>query len=338
MIIFQHLSMAIGGITLFLLGLKFMSESMEDIAGKKMQTLIKSLTSNRVAGVLTGTLTTAVIQSSIATNIILVGFTSSGIMSFFQASSVIMGANIGTTVTAQLVSLSGKQFFDITSLGAIIAFCGFILGFIKNKNVKAIGNVMVGFGMIFIGLDIVNSSVNYFKNYQEFRNIFLVKSDLLLLFNGIIITAIVQSSSAVTSIMIILASNGLLDFGSAIFLILGANIGTCFSVILASLGKPVEARRTAVFNLLFNVVGTLIFFLPLTVFKVETVNFFGAFSNGVEREIANFHTLFNLLVTLILLPILKPFTLLIEKFITDKKPIKKASKLVKEKIKVAKTA
>ncbi|MBO5713316.1 MAG: Na/Pi symporter, partial [Clostridia bacterium] len=227
MIIFKHLSMAIGGITLFLLGLKFMSESMENIAGKKMQSLIKGLTVNRVSGVVTGTITTAVIQSSIATNIILVGFTSSGIMTFFEASSVIMGANIGTTVTAQLVSLSGKQVFDITAFGSIIAFLGFIMAFIKNKNVKAIGNVMVGFGMIFIGLDIVSGSVNYFKNYQEFRNIFLVKSDILLLINGIIITGIVQSSSAVTSIIIILASNGLLDFSSAMFLILGANIGTC---------------------------------------------------------------------------------------------------------------
>ena len=332
MIIFQHISMAIGGITLFLLGLKFMSESMEEIAGEKMKSLIKGLTSNRFSGVLTGAVTTAVIQSSIATNIILVGFTSSGIMSFFQASAVIMGANIGTTVTAQLVSLSGKQFFDITAFGALIAFCGFILGFIKNKNVKAIGNVMVGFGMIFIGLDIVNDSVNYFKNYQEFRNIFLVESDFLLLLNGIIITAIVQSSSAVTSVMIILASNGLLDFGSATFLILGANIGTCFSVIVASLGKPVEARRTAFFNLAFNVVGTLILFLPLTLFKYEIVEFFSLFSIGVERAIANFHTLFNLTVTVMLLPFLKPFTTLIEKIVVDKK-VKKPKNSVKVTIK-----
>ena len=338
MIIFKHLSMAIGGITLFLLGLKFMSESMENIAGKKMQSLIKGLTVNRVSGVVTGTITTAVIQSSIATNIILVGFTSSGIMTFFEASSVIMGANIGTTVTAQLVSLSGKQVFDITAFGSIIAFLGFIMAFIKNKNVKAIGNVMVGFGMIFIGLDIVSGSVNYFKNYQEFRNIFLVKSDILLLINGIIITGIVQSSSAVTSIIIILASNGLLDFSSAMFLILGANIGTCFSVILASLGKPVEAKRTAVFNLAFNVIGTLIFFLPLSLFKTQIVEFFGVFSNGVEREIANFHTLFNLLVTVILLPVLKPFTSLIEKLVTDNKKPKKVDNSVKVKIKSVKTA
>lgn len=315
--IFQHVSMAIGGITLFLLGLKFMSGSMEDIAGNKMKSLLKGLTGNRCLGVLTGAVSTAVIQSSIATNIILIGFVSSGIMTFFEASAVIMGANIGTTITAQLVSLSGKKVFDITAFGALIAFAGFIIGFIKNAKIKSIGNIMVGFGMIFLGLDIVNSSVNYFKNYQEFRNIFLVDSDFLLLLNGVLITSIAQSSSAVTSVMIILASNGLLDFGSAIFLTLGANIGTCVSVIISAIGKPVEARRTAFFNFAFNLVGALILFFPLSIFKSEVCLAFQSFSSGVEREIANFHTLFNTFVTITLLPILKPFTKLVEIIIPE---------------------
>ena len=335
MVLFKNIGFALGGITLFLLGLKFMSESMEELTGNKMKALLRGLTSNKVAGVITGAVSTAVIQSSVATNVILVGLTSSGILTFYQASSVIMGANIGTTITAQLISLSGKQFFDITSIGAFVMFIGFILGFLSNKTVKNIGKVMLGFGMLFLGIDVINSSVNYFKNYQEFRNIFLVDSDILLFLNGFIITAICSSSSAVTSVMIVLASNELLDFGSAVFLILGANVGTCISVIIASLNKPIEARRSAFFNFAFNLFGALIWFLPLSILKPQVVNFFFTFSSGVERAIANFHTLFNLVVTLTLIPILKPFTNLIEKIITDKKPkraVEKAEKLVKIKI------
>lgn len=318
MYILQNVLFALGGITLFLSGLKFMSGSMEEIAGNKMKNLLKSVAGNRCAGVLTGAFTTAVIQSSIATNVILVGFVAGGIMSFYQAAAVIMGANIGTTVTAQLVSLSGKQFFDITAFGSLIAFFGFVLGFSKKKISKNIGNIMLGFGMIFLGLDVVNDSVVVFKNYKEFCNIFLVENDLLLVLNGVFVTAVVQSSSAVTSVMIILASNGLLEFENAMFLILGANIGTCISVMVAAADKPIEAKRTAFFNFAFNLTGTLILFIPLSVFKSQIAYAFSTFSSGVEREIANFHTLFNVFVTLVLLPVLKPFTRFIEIIIPNK--------------------
>ena len=319
MYIIGQFLLALGGITLFLIGLKFMSDNMELLAGEKMKHLLASCTKNNLLGVMTGAISTAVIQSSIATNVILVGFVSNGIMSFYQASSVIMGANIGTTITAQLVSLSGKDSFDITALGSLVAFIGFIFSFFKKKKLPEIGGVMMGFGMLFLGLDIVSESISYFKNFEKFRSVFLVKNDLVLLFNGLIITAIVQSSSAVTSVMIILASNGLINFENSMFLILGANIGTCLSVILSAVGKPIEARRTAFFNFAFNLVGSLILFLPLTLFKEEIANAFLMFSGTIEREIANFHTLFNLFVTLILLPVLKPFTGLIDKLITDKK-------------------
>ena len=301
MYIIGQFLLALGGITLFLIGLKFMSDNMELLAGKKMKSLLSSCTKNKIYGVMTGAVSTAVIQSSIATNVILIGFVSNGILSFYSASAVIMGANIGTTITAQLVSLSGKQFFDVTAFGALIAFLGFILGFIKNKKVSAIGNIMVGFGMIFLGLDVVNGSVDYFKNYEEFKSIFLAPNDFTLFLNGLVITAVVQSSSAVTGVMIILASNGLLGFGDSIFLILGANVGTCLAVIIASLDKNISAKRTAFFNFAFNLVGALIFFIPLSIFKTEVVTFFTAFSSGVERAIANFHTLFNIMVTIILL-------------------------------------
>lgn len=325
MYIIGQFLLALGGITLFLIGLKFMSDNMELLAGKKMKSLLSSCTKNKIYGVMTGAVSTAVIQSSIATNVILVGFVSNGIMSFYQASSVIMGANIGTTITAQLVSLSGKDGFDITVLGSFIAFLGFIFSFIKKGKLTELGGVMMGFGMLFLGLDIVSERVSYFKNFEKFRAIFLVKNDLLLLFNGLIITSIVQSSSAVTSVMIILASNGLITFENSMFLILGANIGTCLSVIVAAVGKPAPARQTAFFNLAFNVVGSIILFLPLSIFKTQIASAFLSFSGSIEREIANFHTLFNLLVTLMLLPVLKPFTNLISKVITDK-PQKTCSK------------
>ncbi len=328
MYIIGQFLLALGGITLFLIGLKFMSDNMELLAGKKMKSLLSSCTKNKIYGVMTGAVSTAVIQSSIATNVILVGFVSNGIISFYQASSVIMGANIGTTITAQLVSLSGKDSFDITALGSFIAFLGFIFSFIKKGKLTELGGVMMGFGMLFLGLDIVSERVSYFKNFEKFRAIFLVKNDILLLFNGLIITAIVQSSSAVTSVMIILASNGLISFENSMFLILGANIGTCLSVIVAAVGKPAPARQTAFFNLAFNVVGSAILFLPLSIFKTQIANAFLAFSGSIEREIANFHTLFNLLVTLMLLPFLKPFTSLISKLVTDKPPIKTDKKIL----------
>jgi phosphate:Na+ symporter len=328
MYIVSHIFLTLGGITLFLLGLKMMSESMEKFSGNGLKTLLANFTKNKYIGVLTGAFSTAVLQSSIATNVILVGFVSNGILSFYQASAVIMGTNIGTTVTAQLVSLSGENSFDITAIAGIVAFIGFLLTFSSNKKVNGIGGVMVGFGTLFLGLKIVNDGVVFFKNFQEFCNVFLVKNEILLLFNGIVITAIVQSSSAVTSIMILLASNSLLTFESSMFIILGANIGTCFVVIYASLNKSIEAQRTAVFNLAFNVVGTLILIVPLILFKQQIGVFFSSFSHGIEREIANFHTLFNVVVTTILLPILKPFTRFIEKIIKCENKVKQTKKTI----------
>ncbi len=328
MYILSYVFLTLGGITLFLLGLKMMSESMEKFSGNGIKNLLSNFTKNKYVGVLTGAFSTAILQSSVATNVILVGFVSNNVLSFCQASAVIMGTNIGTTVTAQLVSLSGGKGFDITAIAGIVAFIGFLLTLFSSEKISGIGGVMVGFGTLFLGLKIVNDGVVFFKSFQGFCNVFLVKNELLLLLNGILITAIVQSSSAVTSIMILLASNGLLSFENSMFLILGANIGTCFVVIYASLNKSIEALRTAVFNLAFNVFGTLIFIVPLILFKSQVALIFQSFSHGIEREIANFHTLFNVLVTIILLPILKPFTSLIERIIRKEKVQSKNKKVI----------
>lgn len=333
MFILRYILLTLGGITFFLLGLKFMSENMEKLTGKKMQKVLRTFTKNKYAGVLTGTISTAIMQSSIATNVILVGFTSSGILSFYSASAVVMGANIGTTITAQLVSLSGNSAFDITALGSLIAFIGLILSFFKSEKLNLIGGVFAGFGMLFFGLNVISDSVAYFKNFEAFRKLFLVKNHFILLLNGIIVTAIIQSSSAVTSVMIVLASNGLINFESAMFLTLGSNIGTCICVLVAASGKSIEARRSAFFNIFFNVLGSVVLFLPLSLFSTEVATAFQAFSGGIERQIANFHTLFNVSVTAFLLPVLKPLTNLCSLIITDAKP----KNGVKYRLKVSKT-
>ena len=320
MYVFQHVLLCLGGISLFLLGLKFMSENMELLTGEKMKRLLSSCTKNRALGVLSGVFSTAVLQSSVATNVILIGFVSNGMIPFLNACAVIMGTNIGTTVTAQLVSLSGSSGFDITVLGAVMVFIGFIMGFIKRKHYLEIGNVLMGFGMLFFGLNVVSECIGVFKSYDAFIRFFLVDNVFLLFLNGILITSIVQSSSAVTSVMVVLGLNGLLSFENAMFLILGANIGTCLPVIWASLNKSLDSRRTAVFNLCFNVFGSILLFLPLCLFKGQISAMFLGFSGTIERQIANFHTLFNVIVTAVLFPILKPFTNLISKLIKDKPP------------------
>lgn len=320
MLIIENILLCVGGITLFILGLKFMSENMENLTGTTLKNVMQTCTKNKYAGLLTGAFSTAIVQSSVATNIILVGFVSSGVLSFYQASAVIMGTNIGTTITAQLVSLSGGTEFNITAFSCLVAFIGLIFSFFKSKKFYHIGNVLIGFGMLFIGIDLIGETIKVFKNYQFFCDIFLVEDNFLLLLNGLFITAIVQSSSVVSSIIILLASNGVLTFENSMFLILGANIGTCLCVIVASFNKNIDAQRTAFFNLIFNIFGSLLLFLPLSLYKSEIGKLFMRFSGSVEREIANFHTLFNILVSLILLPMLKPLNKLIC-FIIREKPI-----------------
>lgn len=327
MAIITQLLLSLGGVTLFLFGLKLISENMEKFAGNKVKTLLKTFTKNDCYGVLTGAVTTAVLQSSVATNVITVGFVSGGVLSFRSALSIVMGANIGTTVTAQLVALSGSS-FNVTAIGALVAFIGFIFTFLKSERLNDLGLVMLGFGLLFFGLETVSSCVSYFKNFLWFRNIFLVKNHFVLLLNGILITALVQSSSAVTSVIIVLATNGLIGFENAMFLVLGSNIGTCFSVVIASLTKSADAQKTAIFNLAFNLIGALILFLPLSLFSTKVAFTFGALFGGIERQIANFHTLFNTFVTLTLMPFLTPLSRFIS-FIVTKNGKNKVFKSVK---------
>ena len=320
----------LGGITVFLLGLSKISESASGFSEEKSKNFLLKCSSSPLRGIATGATVTALVQSSIATNVVAVGLVDGGILSFYSASAIIMGANIGTTATAQIVALSGVTAFDITALGSLSAFIGALITFlVKNGKNKTIGGVLIGFGLLFIGLEIMSDSVNFFKDYEFFKRLFLVENPVVLFLNGLVLTAVMQSSSALSGIMIILAGSGLLSFKSSMFILYGANVGTCLPVIISSLGKSDGARRTAVFNLFFNVFGVLVFFLPTVVFGDCIARLFLR-GKDVGRAIANFHTAFNVSVTALVLPILKPFTALISKMVSEERKNRKI--LIKKQI------
>ncbi len=332
--IIKDLLLLLGSIALFLSGLKNMSDEVVSLSGKKMKSAVQTLAKNRCGAVLAGCAATAVAQSSIATNMVIIGFVEAGVMTFVQASAAIMGTNIGTTITAQLVSFSTAGAFDMTAVGCAVAFIGFLLSLFKNEKVRGAGGVMLGFGFIFIGLMLMTQAVENFKNYVWFRNLFLVENPFLLFINGLLITAVIQSSSVATGMMVVLGSLGLLPFEKSVFLILGSNVGTCLPVIIAGADKSDEARKAALFNIIFNIIGSALFFVPLMVLgkNISVLPFFGKIPIG--RKIANFHTFFNLMVCLILLPILKPVCLLTEKiyaFFTGKRKRKSEKASLNEK-------
>lgn len=328
--LFENIFLLLGAIALFLYGLKILADGVSDLAGAKLTKIVRRATSNRFSGALAGTLVTSVAQSSVATNMIVIALVEKGVISFVCASAVIMGTNVGTTVTAQLVSLSRSSSFDVTAIGSLVAFLGFILTLKRGQICCSLGKAMLGFGFIFTGIELLTGAVERFKIYAWFTNLFFVENKLLLVLNGFILTAILQSSSVLTSVMVVLASLGLLDFESAIFLVLGANIGTCLPVIFATLSMSKESFKCALFNVVFNIFGCLLFF-PLLCVWGEELTKIGLFSTPIVRAIANFHTFFNVAVTCVLLPFLKPFCNLVEKICeflwSDRKRFKKQKRL-----------
>lgn len=301
-----------GGLGLFLFGMNLMGEALEKAAGSKLKKIIELLTSNIFMGVLVGTLVTAVIQSSSATTVMVVGFVNAGIMTLPQAVGVIMGANIGTTVTAQLVSI------DMNGLAPVALGIGIILYLFGGKpKTKHIAEVLIGFGILFTGMDFMKEAVQPLSEYQGFTNALLTfgKYPILGLLLGFGITAIIQSSSASMGMLVVLASQGLIPLSSALPILYGQNIGTCVTSLLSSIGASISARRAALIHLIFNVLGTIIFLLFLNKIVVAGVTYMDP--NNVARQIANVHTIFNIASTLILLPF-------------NKVIIKMATKLVPE--------
>ena len=288
----------LGGLALFLHGMQMMSSGLEAAAGNRMKSILEKLTSNRLLGVLVGAVITAVIQSSSATTVMVVGFVNSGMMTLRQAVWIIMGANIGTTITGQLIAL------DAGALAPMFAFIGIaLMVFLKNPKVHHIGAILAGLGILFIGMDMMSAAMEPLRDSQAFINLVSTFSNPLVgILTGTIFTAIIQSSSASVGILQALAMSGVVSLPTAVYVLFGQNIGTCITAVLASIGTSRNAKRTTIIHLSFNIIGTIIFtlvcmFSPLT----RIVQSFTP--DNAAAQIANMHTIFNVVTTLLLLPV-----------------------------------
>ena len=290
----------LGGLGLFLYGMNLMAEGLQKSAGDKLKKIVEKLTSNTVMGVLVGTVVTAIIQSSSAATVMVVGFVNAGIMSLSQAIGVIMGANIGTTVTAQLVS------FKLEAIAPVALGIGIILYlFSKKEKTKELATILLGFGILFTGMEFMKDAVKPLAEYEGFRRalIYFGEHQFLGIIAGFAITGIIQSSSASMGMLIALASQGLIPLSSALPILYGDNIGTCVTSLLSSIGASRNAKRAATMHLTFNVIGTLIFVLILNYPISALVKWLDP--TDAARQIANAHTIFNVVNVLILLPFAK---------------------------------
>lgn len=307
----------LAGSGVFIAGMNMMSGGLEKATGKGLKRLLSKISNNRFAGVGIGASVTALIQSSAATSVMVIGFVNAGAMTLFQAAAIIMGANIGTTVTGLLVSLSSLNISLFTSL---FAFIGVMMMFFKNQKVKNIGSILCGLGLIFIGLDLMSAAFAEDEIKQVFCDVFTsIDFPLLLILIGIIFTVIVQSSSAVTGLIIIMVGQGALPISNALFIVLGSNIGTCVTALIACIGTGTNAKRTGFIHLAFNVIGTIIFTIFLWIFTTPIVNALEKICpNNLQIQIALFHVFFNVVTTLLLLPFIKQLVKLSTLVIKDK--------------------
>ena len=294
----------IGGLGMFLYGMGEMADGLQRSAGHRMQRLLGVLTNNRLLGVLVGAAVTAIIQSSSATTVMVVGFVNAGIINLTQAVGIIMGANIGTTVTSWIVSMSEwgealkPEFFAplLFGIGAVMVL------FMKNHKKKDAGEILIGFALLFIGLSFMSSSIKPYRDAEIFSTAFMVlgSNPILGILTGAVVTAIIQSSSASVGILQTLALNGIVNWQSAIFITLGQNIGTCVTALLSSIGASRTAKRAAVIHLLFNVVGAVIF--GIVMFVLFSADAAWAQRTISSVEISVFHTVFNVVNTILLFP------------------------------------
>ena len=287
----------LGGLALFLYGMQMMSSGLEAAAGDKMKSILEKLTANRFLGVLVGAAITAVIQSSSATSVMVVGFVNAGMMTLNQAVWIIMGANIGTTITGVLVSL------DVGELAPLFAFIGVVvLVFIKNPKLQHIGQILAGLGVLFIGMDMMSGAMSPLRSSPMFVELMSNFSNPLLgILFGTVFTAIIQSSSAAVGIVQTLSEAGILPFGSAVFVLFGTNIGTCVTAVLSSMGANRNAKRATLIHLMFNMIGTIIFTAAVIAFPIADL-VENAVADPMAR-IAAMHTLFNIVTTVMLLPL-----------------------------------
>ncbi|MCI8437781.1 MAG: Na/Pi cotransporter family protein, partial [Lawsonibacter sp.] len=286
-----------GGLALFLHGMQMMSSGLEAAAGGRMKAILERLTANRFLGVLVGALITAAVQSSSATTVMVVGFVNAGIMTLNQAVWLIMGANVGTTITGLLIAL------DVGALAPVAAFAGvFLMVFVKEAKLQHIGQILAGLGILFTGMDAMSAAMAPLREVPAFLRLMSTLSNPLLgILFGAAFTALIQSSSASVGILQSLAAGGIVPFSGAVYVLFGQNIGTCITSVLASLGTSRSAKRATCIHLLFNVIGTVVFTVLVMVFPITQL--IEAAVPSPKAEIAVMHVIFNLATTAMLLPL-----------------------------------
>ena len=314
----------LGGLALFLYGMELMSDGLKKAAGEKMKLILAALSKNRFLGVLTGTVTTAIIQSSSVTTVLLVGFVSAGLMSLSQSVSIIFGANIGTTITAQIIA------FKVTKYALLMIAVGFgMLFFSKKEAIRQYGSILLGLGLVFYGMSVMSGTMKPLRTNEEFIHLMANMSNPFLgILTAALFTALVQSSSATTGVVIVLAMQGIISLEAGIALSLGANIGTCITAGVASIGKRREAVRVAMVHVFFNTAGVLLilpFISPfaelarsLSPLAESSLPAREALAAVVPRQIANAHTLFNVTMALIFLPFTTQLAQLLNRVLPDK--------------------
>ncbi|HIM10239.1 TPA: Na/Pi cotransporter family protein [Candidatus Poribacteria bacterium] len=318
----------LGGLALFLFGMEQMSDALKAAAGEQMKNLLAKLAMNRFTGALTGAFVTAIIQSSSVTTVLVVGFITAEVMSLSQAVGIIFGANIGTTITAQIIA------FKITKYALLLIAIGFGMLFIsKTDRIKNYGGMLMGLGLIFFGMGVMSDGMNPLRTYPPFTDLMeRMKNPIFGILVSALFTGLVQSSSATTGIVITMASQGLISLPAGIALIFGANIGTCITAALASIGKPREAVRASAVHILFNILGVILWIalidrLAVLVTLISPAAELGLLASDklaaeTPRQIANAHTIFNVVNTLIFLPFAGYFAKMAEKFIPDLAQVK----------------
>ncbi|MBQ8658705.1 MAG: Na/Pi cotransporter family protein [Clostridia bacterium] len=328
----QSLIWLLAGVGVFIVGMNFMSDALEKSAGNGMKNLLGKISNNRFSGVGIGAGVTAIIQSSSATSVMVIGLVNAGVMTLMQATPIIMGANIGTTITGVLVSLKNDYFNMVMYL---LAFAGVMMGFFKKEKIKIVGSLCCGLGLIFVGLNIMSSEQAFGNVLVErmFINVFqAIDFPLLLIFVGIVFTALIQSSSAATGVVITMVGAGVLPLSMALFIVLGANIGTCVTALLASVGANSNSKRVALIHFTFNVIGTVLFTVIIWIFKEPVVNllvslFPGNDALALQMRVSVFHVIFNVTTTLLLLPFVKQLVKFSQIVIKDKQQTKETASL-----------
>lgn len=287
-----------GGLGLFLFGMTLMSDGIEKAAGAKLRSILEAFTKNKFMGMIVGVIFTGIIQSSSACTVMVVSFVNSGLMSLYQAAGVIFGANIGTTVTSQLVSFNLSKIAPLFVLGGVI-----MVNFIKNETVKKIGDIVLGFGILFVGLSTMSSAMSTLKESEEVVNLLSgLNNPLLAVLLGTVVTSIIQSSSVTVSIILLMANQDLLSLRIVLFIILGCNIGACASAMIASFSGKKDAKRAALIHLLFNIIGTILLYVILMVSGDFVINLIKSFSADNGRFVANAHTLIKIFQVIVLFP------------------------------------